>query len=153
LIPPTDSWAKRLLAEVRLSLLAFGAVLLFVGISLFAASLHQFPTRGRGTLAPWDPPRHLVVSGPYRFVRNPMISGVLFILFAEAAWFQSPRLLVWAGAFLVANWVYIPLIEEPQLIHRFGEPYREYCRHARRFLPRTRPWNQGTVGPALPNPA
>src|SRR5262245_13251228 len=55
-----------------------GVLLLLLGLLLFAASLRQFATEGRGTLAPWDPPRTLVVRGPYRYVRNPMISGVVF---------------------------------------------------------------------------
>jgi protein-S-isoprenylcysteine O-methyltransferase Ste14 len=58
----------------------FGVAIFIVGLVLFSASLYHFATQGRGTLAPWDPPRRLVVRGPYRFVRNPMISGVIFIL-------------------------------------------------------------------------
>jgi protein-S-isoprenylcysteine O-methyltransferase Ste14 len=126
------------LGEVALQLA--GAASLGVGLLLFAASLRRFATEGQGTLAPWDPPRALVVRGPYRFVRNPMISGVIFVLFGEALVLVSPPHGVWAIAFLVLNLVYIPLFEEPQLAHRFGEPYREYCRHVRRFLPRLRPW-------------
>src|SRR6185295_13856231 len=97
-------------------------------------------SEGHGTLAPWDPPRALVVRGPYRFVRNPMISGVVFALFAEALVLLSRPHAVWAAAFGLLNLIYIPLIEEPQLERRFGEPYREYCKHVRRFLPRLRPW-------------
>ena len=137
---PTDSWADRLPLPERIALQGLGALCLLVGLSLFAASLHLFATRGRGTLAPWDPPEHLVVGGPYRFVRNPMISGVLFVLLAEALLFLSPRLLVWTGTFLLMNVVYIPLLEEPALRARFGAPYDEYTRHVRRFLPRTTPW-------------
>ena len=126
---------------VRSALVALGLLLLAVGFWLFAASLHHFATRGRGTLAPWDPPRHLVVSGPYRFVRNPMISGVLFILFSEAALLRSPALLGWAVIFLLVNLVYIPLLEEPLLARRFGASYLDYRRHVRRFVPRLRPWS------------
>jgi protein-S-isoprenylcysteine O-methyltransferase Ste14 len=125
--------------EVALQVL--GAASLLVGLVLFVASLRRFATEGQGTLAPWDPPRALVVRGPYRFVRNPMISGVLFVLFGEALFLLSPPHTLWATAFLVLNLVYIPLFEEPQLAQRFGEPYREYCRHVRRFLPRLRPWD------------
>jgi protein-S-isoprenylcysteine O-methyltransferase Ste14 len=66
-----------------------GLALLGAGVVLFAASLFYFWTRGRGTLAPWDPPRRFVVAGPYRFVRNPMISGVIFVLLGEACLFRS----------------------------------------------------------------
>jgi protein-S-isoprenylcysteine O-methyltransferase Ste14 len=122
------------------SLFGIGVLVGGVGLGLFVSSLHHFFTRGRGTLAPWDPPQRLVVSGPYRFVRNPMISGVIFVLFSEAFLLRSLPLLAWAGTFLAMNLVYIPLIEEPGLAARFGAAYDEYCKHVRRFLPRLRPW-------------
>lgn len=117
-----------------------GACLLAVGLLLFLSSLRRFATEGEGTLAPWDPPRRLVVRGPYCYVRNPMISGVVFILFAEAALLRSLPHLRWAVTFLVINLVYIPLFEEPQLDARFGESYREYRRNVPRIVPRLRPW-------------
>jgi protein-S-isoprenylcysteine O-methyltransferase Ste14 len=119
-----------------------GVALLGVGCRLFVASQRRFAGEGQGTLAPWDPPRVLVVRGPYRYVRNPMISGVIFALFGEALALRSLPHGAWGAAFLSLNWIYIPLFEEPQLAHRFGDPYREYCQHVRRFLPRLRPWPQ-----------
>jgi len=68
-----------------------GVVMLAIGLLLFDASLGHFVSRGRGTLAPWDPPQVLVVAGPYRFVRNPMISGVLFIVSGENTKAQNRR--------------------------------------------------------------
>ena len=118
-----------------------GVALLGVGLALFAASLRRFAGEGQGTLAPWDPPRALVVRGPYRYVRNPMISGVIFVLSGEALALLSVPHGVWAAAFLALNGVYIPLVEEPQLARRFGDPYRAYCQHVHRFLPRVRPWS------------
>jgi protein-S-isoprenylcysteine O-methyltransferase Ste14 len=117
-----------------------GLGLLCVGGLLFAASLRRFVTEGRGTLAPWDPPRDLVVRGPYRYVRNPMISGVVLVLFGEALVLLSRSHLTWALIFIGINAIYIPLVEEPLLLHRFGASYREYCRHVPRLLPRLRPW-------------
>ena len=117
-----------------------GVALIALGLRLFVASLSRFATEGRGTLAPWDPPRELVVRGPYRFVRNPMISGVLFVLFGQALLLLSRPHAVWAAIFLGANLIYIPFFEEPQLERRFGDAYREYRRHVRRFVPRLRPW-------------
>jgi protein-S-isoprenylcysteine O-methyltransferase Ste14 len=117
-----------------------GVASLCVGLVLFAASLQQFAVRGRGTLAPWDPPRHLVVQGPYRYVRNPMISGVVFLIFGEALALRSWPHAQWAVLFLAINLVYIPLVEEPQLERRFGASYREYRQHVSRLLPRLRPW-------------
>jgi protein-S-isoprenylcysteine O-methyltransferase Ste14 len=112
-----------------------------MGALLFGASLRRFASEGEGTLAPWDPPRRLVVRGPYRYVRNPMISGVVFVLFGESAVLMSLTHAEWALVFLAANAIYIPLLEEPMLEARFGEPYAEYRRHVPRFLPRLRPWS------------
>ena len=117
-----------------------GCLALIIALLLFISSLYEFAARGKGTLAPWDPPKHLVVHGPYCYVRNPMISGVIFFLLAEAAMFRSISLLKWAGLFLLINLIYIPLLEEPGLEARFGDEYRLYCRNVRRFIPRLRPW-------------
>jgi protein-S-isoprenylcysteine O-methyltransferase Ste14 len=125
-------------AQVVLQLCGLG--LLLAGAVLFATSLGRFITEGRGTLAPWDPPRALVVRGPYRYVRNPMISGVVLVLFGEAFVLGSRSHLTWALVFLGINAVYIPLVEEPLLRDKFGASYREYCRHVPRLLPRFRPW-------------
>jgi protein-S-isoprenylcysteine O-methyltransferase Ste14 len=108
---------------------------------IFVSSLRRFAGEGEGTLAPWDPPRNLVVRGPYRYVRNPMISGVLFIVFGEALVLRSSAQLEWALTFLLLNAVYIPLLEEPGLRRRFGQSYQEYCRHVPRLFPRFHPWD------------
>ena len=117
-----------------------GLLLLAVGLILFSAALTNFVTEGEGTLAPWDPPHRLVVRGPYRYVRNPMISGVVFVLFGEALILLSRPHLIWALIFLAVNSIYIPLLEETGLRHRFGDSYVEYCRHVPRLIPRFRPW-------------
>jgi protein-S-isoprenylcysteine O-methyltransferase Ste14 len=117
-----------------------GCGLALVGLSLFVSSLRRFASEGQGTLAPWDPPRRLVIRGPYRYVRNPMISGVLFVLFGEASMLLSGPHAQWALIFLVINFIYIPLFEEQQLKERFGGAYIEYCRHVPRLVPRLRPW-------------
>lgn len=117
-----------------------GVGLLLAGVLLFATSLWRFITEGRGTLAPWDPPRQLVVQGPYRYVRNPMISGVVLVLFGEALVLLSRTHLTWALIFLGINAIYIPLVEEPLLHDKFGASYGEYCRQVPRLLPRLRPW-------------
>jgi protein-S-isoprenylcysteine O-methyltransferase Ste14 len=117
-----------------------GVASLGIGLALFVASLRQFAVRGKGTLAPWDPPPHLVVEGPYRYVRNPMISGVLFVLLGEALVLQSWPHGRWALLFLGINLLFIPFFEEPQLERRFGASYRNYRRNVRRLLPRLRPW-------------
>jgi protein-S-isoprenylcysteine O-methyltransferase Ste14 len=122
--------------------LAIGAI----GLLLFATSLGQFVMRGHGTLAPWDPPKHLVVEGPYRYVRNPMISGVVLILVGEALVLRSAVHGWWAFTFFCINSIYIPLLEEPPLRSRFGGAYVEYCRHVGRLIPRLQPWTPATSG-------
>lgn len=118
-----------------------GIALLGGGLVLFAASLRRFAMDGRGTLAPWDPPRALVVRGPYRHVRNPMIAGVVLILVGESLVLRSSVHAAWAAIFLAANLVVIPLVEEPRLRARFGQAYDIYCRHVPRMIPRLRPWD------------
>lgn len=119
---------------------AFALLPLGLGVFLFVHSLRRFANEGEGTLAPWDPPLKLVVRGPYRFVRNPMISGVLLVLIGEAMLYHSPAIAIWAATFFVLNAIVIPLIEEPQLRDRFGAAYIEYCDNVPRLIPRTTPW-------------
>jgi protein-S-isoprenylcysteine O-methyltransferase Ste14 len=119
---------------------ASGLIMLGIGLPLFVASLRRFAVEGQGTLAPWDPPMRLVVRGPYRYVRNPMISGIVLVLFGEALVLLSRPHLRWALIFLAINAVYIPLFEEPFLALRFGDEYQEYSRHVPRLFPRWRPW-------------
>jgi protein-S-isoprenylcysteine O-methyltransferase Ste14 len=80
------------------------------------------------------------VVGPYRYVRNPMISGVLAILLGETLAFWSASLLAWFAAVFAVNAVYMPLVEEPGLSRRFGEDYDRYRANVRRWVPRLRPW-------------
>jgi protein-S-isoprenylcysteine O-methyltransferase Ste14 len=131
---PVDATPMHVVAAIA------GACLLLVGLALFVASLRRFAGDGKGTLAPWDPPRQLVVSGPYRYVRNPMISGVAFVVFGEATLLMSQPHLTWALIFFAINAVYIPLFEEPQLRARFGRSYQDYCANVPRLIPRLSPW-------------
>ncbi len=110
------------------------------GFGLSAWTVTLFMKFGDGTPAPWDPPHNLVIRGPYRYVRNPMITGVLLVLLAEAMLFQSWPITLWMGIFFVANAIYFPLIEEKGLEKRFGDDYRVYKTHVPRWIPRLRPW-------------
>ena len=120
-----------------------GAALVGVGLTLMYRTIALFAREGEGTLAPWDPTQKLVVRGPYRFVRNPMIVGVLAVVTGEAALFGSPALLVWATTFFVLNAIWFPLVEEPGLVKRFGDDYEAYRHHVPRWLPRRTPWTPG----------
>jgi protein-S-isoprenylcysteine O-methyltransferase Ste14 len=130
-------WPPRL-APWPLVLLAL--VLLAAGLALMARTISLFARVGRGTLAPWDPTRRLVVEGIYRHVRNPMISGVFCLLLAEALLFRSWPLLGWLLIAVLINALYIPLVEERGLERRFGVDYLAYKAHVPRWLPRRTPW-------------
>lgn len=120
----------------------FGLTALVAGCVLFLACLFRFGVEGKGTLAPWDPPARLVVTGPYAFVRNPMISGVILVLLAEGLLLRSAPHLQWAGIFFLICATYIPLLEEPLLKEKFGEEYIEYRKGVPRLIPRLRPWRK-----------
>ncbi|MEK6276700.1 MAG: isoprenylcysteine carboxylmethyltransferase family protein [Actinomycetota bacterium] len=130
-------------APAAIALGIAGAALILVGLRLWAETVRLFAAVGKGTLAPWDPTRKLVVQGPYRRVRNPMISAVAFVLLGEAAILGSPPLLVWLAAFVLVICIYIPLVEEPGLVKRFGAKYDDYRRAVPRWIPRRRPWVEG----------
>jgi protein-S-isoprenylcysteine O-methyltransferase Ste14 len=117
-----------------------GLALIASGFALWLWTVRLFARVGRGTLAPWDPTERLVVEGPYRHVRNPMITAVTIVLAGEAALFGSSSLLIWLAAFVAINHVYFRVFEEPGLEARFGEEYRTYRRQVPRWLPRRTPW-------------
>jgi protein-S-isoprenylcysteine O-methyltransferase Ste14 len=115
-----------------------GCVLLGLGVLLVYQTVSLFATIGKGTLAPWDPPTTLVIRGPYQYVRNPMISGVLAILLGEAIFFGSFPVLSWFLFFFAINALIMPLIEEPLLESRFGSDYVDYKRAVPRWIPKLR---------------
>jgi protein-S-isoprenylcysteine O-methyltransferase Ste14 len=115
-----------------------GSALIASGLALWVWTVRLFNRIGRGTLAPWDPTRHLVTEGPYGVVRNPMITAVLAVLIGEAAVLGSPGLVIWCAAFLAINWIYFVVVEEPGLERRFGDEYRAYRRRVPRWIPRPR---------------
>jgi protein-S-isoprenylcysteine O-methyltransferase Ste14 len=122
---------------VPLNLLPFLTGLLFIiaGLILLYQTISLFARIGNGTLAPWDPTQNLVNQGIYRYVRNPMITGVFSILLGEAILFGSLFILAWFAVFVLINLVYIPLLEEPGLARRFGHDYKEYCQRVPRWIP------------------
>jgi protein-S-isoprenylcysteine O-methyltransferase Ste14 len=113
------------------------APFVIVGGALIAGSIRLFVRRGLGTLAPWDPPRRLVISGLYRWLRNPMKAGLFLVLAGEAIAFRSVPVAVWLAFFASVNLVYIRLWEEPDLRRRFGPEYDEYCARVPRWIPST----------------
>ena len=91
---------------------------------------------GKGTPAPFDPPRRLVIRGPYRFVRNPMYIGAALALAGAAVFYLSAPLFVYCGLFLLAAHLLVVFYEEPTLRRSFGPDYEAYCHRVRRWLPR-----------------
>jgi protein-S-isoprenylcysteine O-methyltransferase Ste14 len=117
-----------------------GALLFAAGFSLFVWCVVLFARVGHGTLAPWDPTQRLVVVGPYRHVRNPMISAVCTMLAGETLYFHSARIGAWLLLFAAINHAYFLLLEEPGLVARFGEEYERYRAAVPRWLPRRVGW-------------
>ena len=120
----------------------FWAALLIAGpgLSLSVWTVTLFTRFGRGTPAPWQPPQQLVIRGPYRHVRNPMITSVLLVLLGEALMLGSWLIAAWMLVFFVGNAVYFPLVEERGLVKRFGSPYLRYKSNVPRWVPRLKPW-------------
>lgn len=124
---------------MKFVLIIISFLCLLIGISLFITSNRLLIQKGKGTLAPWDPPKEFVASGPYLHVRNPMILGVILMLIAEAIFFLSPGILRWALIFIGVNLFYIPFIEEKALIKRFGDCYKVYREKVPGWIPRVTP--------------
>lgn len=118
-----------------------GAALFACGLALFTWCVSLFARVGQGTLAPWDPTQRLVAVGPYRHVRNPMITGVAAMLAGETLFFGSWALALWAAVFAAINHVWFVLVEEPGLERRFGDSYRTYKANVPRWIPRVTPWS------------
>jgi len=118
-----------------------GVVAVAAGLTLAVWCVTLFARVGQGTLAPWDPTQRLVVVGPYRYLRNPMITGVAMLLAGQAIWAGSWKLAVWLAVFVAANHVYFVAVEEPGLVARFGPAYREYTARVPRWIPRRTPWS------------
>ncbi len=120
-------------------LLVAGGLLFGAGFSLAVWTMGLFHVFGKGTAAPWNPPKNLVIRGPYRHVRNPMIVSVLIMLAAGAILLRSWEVAAWALAFFSVNqFYYFPRVEEPKLLERFGDEYAEYKKQVPRWIPRLR---------------
>ena len=107
-------------------------------VCLVRQPVHTYGSRH--PLAPWDPTHNLVASGPYQYVRNPMILAVVVMLAGEVLFWGSAILGFYLVVFVLVNQVYFILSEEPGLDRRFGEPYRTYKTHVPRWIPRAKPW-------------
>jgi protein-S-isoprenylcysteine O-methyltransferase Ste14 len=113
-----------------------GTLLFASGVGLCWKTVSLFTEVGEGTPAPFDPPKKLVIEGPYIYLRNPMMVGVWLVLFGESLIFGSVLLGTWFLCVCGLCLILIPVWEEPDLEKRFGEPYREYERKVPRWLPK-----------------
>lgn len=112
-----------------------GVVVLAVGAAVLLRCVRDFFVSGRGTLAPWDPPRHLVLVGLYRSVRNPMYLGVLMINAGQALIASSPVLAAYTVLIAMAFHTSVIVYEEPTLRRMFGAEFEAYVRTVPRWLP------------------
>jgi protein-S-isoprenylcysteine O-methyltransferase Ste14 len=116
--------------------LLVATALFTIGGCIYAWCVWDFAMFGRGTPAPIDAPKKLVVRGLYRYSRNPMYVGVLTVIFAQAALFRTPRLLLYALVVGTIFHLFIVLYEEPHLASEFAGEYEEYRARVGRWLPR-----------------
>ncbi|HSA99587.1 MAG TPA: isoprenylcysteine carboxylmethyltransferase family protein [Anaerolineales bacterium] len=123
--------------QVETGLLAYLAFPLWlVGGVILLWSFWNFLVQGRGTPAPVDPPKELVATGFYRYVRNPMYVGVLLVVIGHFLWFKTIWLIVYTGIVFLAFHLFVTLYEEPALRERFGASYEEYLKRVPRWIPR-----------------
>jgi len=138
-LPPDEPAWQMLLA----------ALLIVIGLMPALESMRRFVVVGRGTLFPAVPTEHLVVSGFYRYVRNPMYVGILLALGGESLLFRSRSLAEFACWLWIGFHLFVLGYEEQTLNRRYGEEYLRYWRNVPRWIPRITPWQQNAGGNAL----
>jgi len=114
----------------------FGMMVAGVGAAIALSCILTFVFVGKGTPAPFDPPRRLVVGGPYRVVRNPMYVGAGLALAGAALFYKSIPLLTYAALLGLITHVFVVFYEEPTLRRTFGSDYEVYCGHVGRWWPK-----------------
>ena len=120
--------------------LMIGAAMAAAGLAMVIESFARFARTGGGTPAPVAPTQRLVVTGLYRYVRNPMYEGVLLLIFGQMMLFSSAALLAYGVAIWTAFHVFVVFFEEHRLQREFGEEYERYVAHVPRWIPRLAPW-------------
>jgi protein-S-isoprenylcysteine O-methyltransferase Ste14 len=125
--------------QVETGLFAFLAFPLWLlGGVMILWCFWNFTFHGHGTPAPIDPPKELVVTGLYRYVRNPIYLGVLTIIIGHFLWFKTIWMLVYAVAAFLFFHLFITLFEEPTLKRKFGAVYESYCKSVPRWMPKVK---------------
>jgi protein-S-isoprenylcysteine O-methyltransferase Ste14 len=127
----------------------FGGLLLLAGLAVLTESFVRFVVKGLGTPAPPLPTRHLVISGLYRYVRNPMYIAVVAVIIGQALLFGNVSLLAYGAFVCVCFHLFVIGYEEPSLRARFGIQYENFCAAVPRWIPRLRPWESEPPGDAF----
>jgi protein-S-isoprenylcysteine O-methyltransferase Ste14 len=118
---------------------SLGGALILLAAPLFFRFLSGFVREGHGTPAPIAPTEHLVVGGPFRWIRNPGYVAVVSLVVGQALIFASGTVLAYAAVLAIGFHLFVVLYEEPTLRRQFGEQYDAYCREVPRWIPRRRP--------------
>jgi protein-S-isoprenylcysteine O-methyltransferase Ste14 len=121
---------------------AFGALLIAAGAGVLLECFGRFALKGLGTPAPIFPTRHLVVTGLYRYVRNPMYVAVLSLIFGQGLLLGIPAILEYGAFIWLAFHLFVLAYEEPTLLSAYGEEYACFCANVPRWIPRLSPWRQ-----------
>jgi len=124
----------KLPASLPIWLRPLGFVLASAGAVLAGICIATFVTKGRGTPAPFDPPREFVAAGPYRYVRNPMYVGATAVILGAGLALSSPSIVMLALAFLLTMHLFVVVYEEPALAGKFGVSYQRYRSSVHRWL-------------------
>jgi protein-S-isoprenylcysteine O-methyltransferase Ste14 len=127
-------------AGVEVAVRSAGFVLVAAGSVVIVSAFVRFVVEGLGTPAPVAPPRHLVVGGMFRYVRNPMYVALVTCILGQALVLLQPGLFWYALVVLAATFTFVKVYEEPHLSRQFGPDYDEYRRHVPGWWPRPRPW-------------
>ena len=119
-----------------------GVLLIAAGLPVLLDSFARFALQGLGTPAPIFPTRHLVVSGLYQYVRNPMYVAVVTLIVGQGLFFGSARVLEYGIAVWVVFYLFVLIYEEPILLNSYGLEYEEFCANVPRWIPHLRPWRR-----------
>ena len=120
--------------EVSLAAKLGSSPLLLFGCGLYLWCAWDFATKGLGTPAPIDAPKKLVLTGPYRYTRNPMYVGVFSAIEGQAIYYRSGEVAIYGVAMLTMAYLFVVFYEEPTLRRLFGGQYEEYCRRVPRWI-------------------
>jgi protein-S-isoprenylcysteine O-methyltransferase Ste14 len=113
-----------------------GMIMVTIGTAIALWCVFTFVFIGKGTPAPFDPPRKLVIRGPYCFVRNPMYIGAGITLVGAALYYESLSIFIYTALFFLITHLFVVLYEEPTLRRTFGDKYEAYFRRVRRWIPK-----------------